>query len=65
MGIFGQRSVSNARLFSVFPLTTMTVAAASVPARPIIAVYHYVHRAYNPLGFQGKWTKEEDAALIR
>ncbi|KAF8476502.1 Myb-like DNA-binding domain-containing protein [Gautieria morchelliformis] len=37
---------------------------ATVPARPITAVYHYVHRAYNPLGLQGKWTKEEDAALI-
>lgn len=45
-------------------LTAITVAATSVPARPIIAVYHYVHRAYNPLGFQGKWTKEEDSALI-
>jgi len=63
MGVFGPRSVSVASVRRIF-LTAMTVAAASVPARPITAVYHHVHRAYNPLGFQGKWTKEEDTALI-
>ncbi|KLO08456.1 hypothetical protein SCHPADRAFT_835344 [Schizopora paradoxa] len=34
-----------------------------VPQRPIIAVYHYVRRSYHPMKQQGKWTKEEDAAL--
>lgn len=46
-------------------LMFVTMKAASVPARPIIAVYHHIHRAYNPLRLQGKWTKEEDATLIR
>lgn len=31
--------------------------------RPLIAVYHWVRRSYNPLGKQGKWTLEEDIQL--
>ncbi|TCD70029.1 RNA polymerase I enhancer binding protein [Steccherinum ochraceum] len=36
---------------------------AAVHLRPIIAVYHYVRRAYNPQGRQGKWMPSEDEAL--
>ncbi len=32
---------------------------------PIIAVYHYVRRAYHPMKQQGKWTSVEDAALAQ
>jgi hypothetical protein len=40
-----------------------TGIAASVPMRPIIAVYHHVRRAYHPLRAQGKWMPSEDALL--
>lgn len=30
-----------------------------------MGVYHYVKRAYHPLGKQGKWDEDEDAALLR
>ncbi|EIW82339.1 hypothetical protein CONPUDRAFT_55123 [Coniophora puteana RWD-64-598 SS2] len=36
---------------------------SSVPQRPIIAVYHYVRRAYHPKKHQGKWSPEEDGLL--
>lgn len=41
----------------------MTLPAAAVPQRPIIAVYHHVRRSYHPLKQQGKWTAAEDATL--
>ncbi|GJJ07103.1 hypothetical protein Clacol_001303 [Clathrus columnatus] len=42
-----------------------TDVALAVPGRPVQAVYHHVKRTYNPLGCQGKWIPEEDAALRR
>ncbi|KAF8592177.1 hypothetical protein K439DRAFT_1325062 [Ramaria rubella] len=41
-----------------------TEITSSVPARPITAVYHHVHRIYHPLKGQGKWSDAEDAALL-
>jgi hypothetical protein len=40
-----------------------TTAAAAVPMRPIIAIYHHVRRAHHPLRAQGKWMSSEDALL--
>lgn len=37
--------------------------ASSLEARPLIAVYNYVRRAYDPLGKKGTWTAEEDGKL--
>lgn len=36
--------------------------AEQVPLRPLIAVYHYIRRAYHPLKHRGKWSPEEDEA---
>jgi hypothetical protein len=36
---------------------------ACVPLRPVIAVYHYIKRAYHPNRLQGEFTAEQDAAL--
>lgn len=37
--------------------------AAAVPLRPVIAVYHYIRRAYHPNQKMGDWTSEQDSAL--
>ncbi|KAF8969444.1 hypothetical protein BDZ97DRAFT_244549 [Flammula alnicola] len=36
---------------------------ASVPLRPIIAVYHHIRRTYHPMKQQGPWRDYEDNAL--
>lgn len=38
---------------------------SAVPQRPIIAVYHHVRRLHHPLKKQGKWSAQEDAALVQ
>ncbi|KAG6911243.1 hypothetical protein DXG01_003110 [Tephrocybe rancida] len=38
---------------------------ASVPLRPIIAVYHHVRRTHHPLKKQGVWTRDEDDCLYK
>ena len=37
--------------------------AAAVPLRPVIAVYHYIRRAFHPNQKMGDWTSEQDSAL--
>ncbi|KAF8076560.1 nucleolar protein [Lyophyllum atratum] len=38
---------------------------SAVPQRPIIAVYHHVRRLHHPLQKLGKWSSQEDAALVQ
>ncbi|KAG8937077.1 RNA polymerase I enhancer binding protein [Tulasnella sp. 418] len=40
-----------------------TFLAREIGGRPLASIYHYVHRAYNPLKQQGQWTADEDQAL--
>ncbi|KAI6047456.1 hypothetical protein EDC04DRAFT_2950948 [Pisolithus marmoratus] len=54
-------STSSSRMSTTYP--TVLFAAAAVPQRPIIAVYHHVRRAFHPKKQQGKWTPEEDGIL--
>ena len=51
--------------FLLDSLIQISVAAGSVPGRPIIAVYHHVRRTYHPLKQQGKWMPAEDESLIQ
>ncbi|KZV87371.1 hypothetical protein EXIGLDRAFT_620771 [Exidia glandulosa HHB12029] len=39
-------------------------ATLAVPQRGVTGVYHYVKRQYHPLGKQGKWSDDEDEALL-
>lgn len=40
-------------------------SARQIEGRPMLAVYQYVRRKYNPLGGQGSWTTDEDDALYQ
>ncbi|KAF8524606.1 hypothetical protein BU17DRAFT_30066, partial [Hysterangium stoloniferum] len=44
-------------------VTFWSEIAGCVPARPILAVYHYVQRKYNPRKGQGRWQAAEDNLL--
>ncbi|EJD36576.1 hypothetical protein AURDEDRAFT_117052 [Auricularia subglabra TFB-10046 SS5] len=41
-----------------------TSIALQVPQRPLVAIYHWVKRVYNPLSKQGRWSADEDNAVI-
>ncbi|KAG6854876.1 hypothetical protein C0991_012066 [Blastosporella zonata] len=41
----------------------LSLLAAAVPMRPIIAVYHHIRRTHHPMKKQGVWNADEDDAL--